>query len=124
MRCPSCTAENQPTAKFCVECGTAFKTPCVKCGFNNPAEARFCQECGASLKLGSASQSGVAVPPISLRNPTIDERPSLEPHETPEGERKTVTALFADIKGSMELMEELLDPEEARAIIDPALRLM
>jgi class 3 adenylate cyclase len=39
------------------------------------------------------------------------------------GERKTVTALFVDIKGSMELMENL-DPEEARAIIDPALKLM
>ena len=40
-----------------------------------------------------------------------------------EGERKTVTALFADIKGSMELMEDL-DPEEALAIVDPALKLM
>jgi class 3 adenylate cyclase len=39
-----------------------------------------------------------------------------------EGERKTVTALFADIKGSMELMEDL-DPEEARAIVDPTLKL-
>jgi class 3 adenylate cyclase/tetratricopeptide (TPR) repeat protein len=39
------------------------------------------------------------------------------------GERKTVTALFADIKGSMDLMEGL-DPEEARAIVDPALKLM
>jgi class 3 adenylate cyclase len=39
------------------------------------------------------------------------------------GERKTVTALFADIKGSTELIERL-DPEEARAIIDPVLRLM
>jgi class 3 adenylate cyclase len=43
--------------------------------------------------------------------------------QTIDGERKTVTALFADIKGSMELMEDL-DPEEARAIIDPALHLM
>jgi class 3 adenylate cyclase/tetratricopeptide (TPR) repeat protein len=34
-----------------------------------------------------------------------------------------VTALFADIKGSMELMEDL-DPEDARAIVDPALKLM
>ena len=40
-----------------------------------------------------------------------------------DGERKTVTALFADIKGSMELMEDL-DPEEARALVDPALKLM
>jgi class 3 adenylate cyclase len=34
-----------------------------------------------------------------------------------------VTALFADIKGSMDLMENL-DPEEARTIVDPALKLM
>ncbi len=34
-----------------------------------------------------------------------------------------MTALFADIKGSTELMEDL-DPEDARAIIDPALKLM
>jgi class 3 adenylate cyclase len=40
-----------------------------------------------------------------------------------EGERKTVTALFADIKGSTELMRDL-DPEEARAVIDPVLQLM
>ena len=40
--------------------------------------------------------------------------------EVTNGERKMVTALFADIKGSMELMEDL-DPEEARAIVDPAL---
>jgi len=58
-------------------------------------------------------------------NPTIAK---IRVADTPapeniEGERKTVTALFADIKGSTELMEDL-DPEEARAIIDPALRLM
>jgi class 3 adenylate cyclase len=41
----------------------------------------------------------------------------------PEGERKTVTALFADIKGSTELIRDL-DPEEARALVDPVLRLM
>jgi class 3 adenylate cyclase len=46
-----------------------------------------------------------------------------ETAEIPDGERKTVTALFADIKGSTELMEDL-DPEAARAIIDPVLKLM
>src|SRR5262245_6445687 len=40
-----------------------------------------------------------------------------------DGERKTITALFADIKGSMALIEDL-DPEEARAIVDPALTIM
>jgi class 3 adenylate cyclase len=43
--------------------------------------------------------------------------------ENLDDERKTVTMLFADIKGSMDLMEDL-DPEEARAIVDPALKLM
>jgi hypothetical protein len=40
-----------------------------------------------------------------------------------DGKRKTITALFADLKGSTALIEGL-DPEEARAIIDPALQLM
>jgi class 3 adenylate cyclase/tetratricopeptide (TPR) repeat protein len=44
-------------------------------------------------------------------------------HENIDGERKTVTVLFSDIKGSMELIEDL-DPEEARAIVDPALKVM
>ena len=59
------------------------------------------------------------------RNRTIHQFESLrrQPPENLEGERKTVTALFADIKGSTEL-EQDLDPEEARAIVDPALKLM
>ncbi len=123
MRCPSCNADNQPTAKFCVECGAAFQTSCGKCGFKNPPTAKFCQDCGTSLKPALASQFQVATPLTTLGKPGADERPSPETHEMPEGERKTVSALFADIKGSMELMEGL-DPEEARAIVDPALRVM
>src|SRR4029450_11278538 len=51
------------------------------------------------------------------------EQAALEARGAAEGERKTITALFADIKGSMALMEDL-DPEDARAIVDPALSLM
>jgi class 3 adenylate cyclase len=40
-----------------------------------------------------------------------------------DGERKTVTVLFAEIRGSTELMEDL-DPEDAQRIVDPALKLM
>jgi class 3 adenylate cyclase len=47
----------------------------------------------------------------------------LEARGATDGERKTITALFADLKGSTALIEGL-DPEEARAIIDPALQLM
>ncbi|HEV8716457.1 MAG TPA: adenylate/guanylate cyclase domain-containing protein, partial [Candidatus Binatia bacterium] len=47
----------------------------------------------------------------------------MEARGVTDGERKTITALFADLKGSTTLIEGL-DPEEARAIIDPALQLM
>ena len=40
-----------------------------------------------------------------------------------EGERKQVTVLFADLKGSMELLADR-DPEEARQILDPVLERM
>jgi class 3 adenylate cyclase/predicted ATPase len=88
---------------------------CDKCGAENPDSKRFCGDCGAALTAAGA-QGEVAHPPAPG---------AIAPAagEEPQGERKTVTALFADIKGSTELMEDL-DPEDARAIIDPALKLM
>jgi class 3 adenylate cyclase len=65
--------------------------------------------------------SSTIVPPTTKEIRVTPEQGDAAP--AIDGERKTVTALFADIKGSMELMEAL-DPEEARAIIDPALKLM
>ena len=60
-------------------------------------------------------------PPISYTPPHLAER--IRAASLVDGERKTITALFADLKGSTALIEGL-DPEEARAIIDPALQLM
>ncbi len=68
--------------------------------------------------MGSGSAAAEQQPPPSVR--VVSDNSDAHPLD---GERKTVTALFADIKGSMELMEDL-DPEEARAIVDPALKLM
>jgi len=83
----------------------------------------FCEDCGTALsgKAASAATSSPQAESAALNIRLTPEQPDAS--TTIEGERKTVTALFADIKGSMELMEDL-DPEEARAIIDPALRLM
>jgi predicted ATPase/class 3 adenylate cyclase len=60
-------------------------------------------------------------PPISYTPTHLAER--IRAAAVSDGERKTITALFADLKGSTALIEGL-DPEEARAIIDPALQLM
>jgi class 3 adenylate cyclase len=53
----------------------------------------------------------------------LAQQAAIEVRGTTDGERKTITALLADLKGSMALMEDL-DPEEARSIIDPVLALM
>jgi class 3 adenylate cyclase len=88
---------------------------CPNCAADNPDAKRFCGDCGTALLAATPDPPSRLIAPSAL---------SPDPAaELPEGERKTVTALFADIKGSTELMRDL-DPEEARAIIDPALRLM
>jgi class 3 adenylate cyclase/predicted ATPase len=117
MRCPGCSTENPDGAKFCIACGAALKSRCLKCGAESLPEAKFCAQCGASLQTTGAPVAAAT----ALASTLADS--GFATSEVPEGERKTVTALFADIKGSMELMEEL-DPEEARAIVDPALKLM
>src|SRR5712691_6472837 len=71
----------------------------------------------------SGSQSPASYTPQHLAERIRAEQAAMEARGASEGERKTITALFADIKGSMALMEDL-DPEEARSIIDPALALM
>jgi class 3 adenylate cyclase/tetratricopeptide (TPR) repeat protein len=117
MRCPKCARDNPDDAKFCVGCGNPFGIGCAKCGAENPPDAGFCKQCGTGLRTNAApSAAAVSFERISV---------SAEQSESAalEGERKRVTALFADINGSMELIEDL-DPEEARAIVDPALRLM
>ena len=70
-----------------------------------------------------AARSSGAAQPARPEKDTIALGAPFEPHDVLDGERKTVTALFADIKGSTELMRDL-DPEDARAIVDPVLRLM
>ena len=116
MKCAKCGAENREGAKFCNECAAPTEGSCPRCGSKNKQGAKFCDECGASLD-SSAPASPKKPNDSSIR--VIDSPVA----ENLDGERKTVTALFADIKGSMELMEDL-DPEEARAIVDPSLNLM
>src|SRR5215472_7581252 len=116
MRCSKCGTDNREGRKFCAECGEALASKCPRCGATNESGEKFCGECGAAL---GTSQSAAA---RKSNEPQI-RIAETSPPENLEGERKTVTALFADIKGSTEL-EQNLEPEEARAIIDPALKVM
>src|SRR5713101_6634987 len=88
---------------------------CAKCAAENPASQRFCGDCGAAM---------LAVTEVPTSRLAVTSAPSSVPDaEAPEGERKIVTALFADLKGSTQLMEDL-DPEEAHAIVAPLLRII
>src|SRR6266436_10342035 len=94
---------------------------CPSCGHANRAAAKFCEECGTRL----ASAAAAAEPPRAPRDYTprhlaekiLGSRTALE------GERKQVTVLFADVKGSMDLAEQL-DPEEWHRILDRFFQLL
>jgi class 3 adenylate cyclase/predicted ATPase len=121
MRCASCGTENPAGMKFCGNCGSALRARCPRCGRENPPEFKFCGECGAGLASAPEAVANVTKPSSAAAQVRV--RLEQQAGDEVDGERKTVTALFADIKGSMDLMEGL-DPEEARAIVDPALKLM
>src|SRR6266851_800899 len=122
MRCSKCGRNNREGRKFCSKCGVALAGRCPRCGASNEPGEDFCGECGAAVA-GNAVAAATGPPQAVSTAANIRVAPDSSSSEALDGERKTVTALFADIKGSMELMEDL-DPEEARAIIDPALKLM
>jgi class 3 adenylate cyclase/predicted ATPase len=122
MRCAKCGSDNREGRKFCAKCGVALAHQCARCGASNEPGEDFCGECGAAL--AAIAVAGDSLPQAASSIPDIRITPEQPDTSTLiDGERKTVTALFADIKGSTELMEDL-DPEQARAIIDPALKLM
>ena len=124
MRCSKCGCDNREGRKFCAECAAPLIATCAKCGAANEPKEKFCGECGASLTV--SAEPVIAQSPSAGPSIRVTSEPTVAQAEDPahlEGERKTVTALFADLKGSTELMRDI-DPEEARAILDPVLQLM
>ena len=125
MTCPGCQHENPGDAVFCQECGTRLEAACPSCGTPNQLGAKFCKKCGQRLSQTEAAQaapgprfgSPESYTPKHLAERIITSRAALE------GERKQVTVLFADLKGSMELLADR-DPEEARKLLDPVLERM
>ena len=112
MLCAKCNNGNPTDASFCEACGAKLELACPTCKALASPGARFCKKCGTALA-ATRPDSHPASPSESPIRVTADA--SSAPEDI-DGERKTVTALFADLKGSTALMEDL-DPEEARAII-------
>src|SRR5262245_19453239 len=99
MKWLRCQHEKSPGQKFCAECGARLAAVCSPCGASNPPAQKFCGQCGASLAQGvsaATSRPPEAYTPKHLAEKILTSRGALE------GERKQVTVLFADVKGSME----------------------
>jgi class 3 adenylate cyclase/tetratricopeptide (TPR) repeat protein len=121
MKCPRCQHENPPGSNFCLGCGTRLGATCGACGRELPAGSRFCNKCGTPVTAEAIEQPRFTSPasytPKHLAEKILTSKAALE------GERKQVTVLFADLKGSMELLADR-DPEEARKLLDPVLEHM
>jgi class 3 adenylate cyclase/tetratricopeptide (TPR) repeat protein len=119
MRCPRCQHENPEGTKFCAQCAAPLAAGCPACGAANPPGNRFCGQCAAPLTFDSRGKFAGpdAYTPKHLAEKILTTKAALE------GERKQVTVLFADLKGSMELLADR-DPEEARKLLDPVLERM
>jgi hypothetical protein len=115
---PALPAENRVGRCFCGECGLSLALTCPTCGFVNEGSEKFCGGCGAATSPNTVTPQGSPTPasytPQHLAERILTSKNALE------GERKQITVLFADLKGSMELLADR-DPEEARKILDPVL---
>jgi len=121
MKCSKCGHENRSGAKFCEECAAPLARACASCGGQLSPTAKFCPECAHPVAPAKAHQPQPPSP--DTYTPTHLAEKILTSKSTLEGERKQVTVLFADLKGSMELLADR-DPEEARKLLDPVLQLM
>jgi class 3 adenylate cyclase/tetratricopeptide (TPR) repeat protein len=135
MRCSSCGFENPAGMKFCGQCTAPLAPVCPTCGFENPPGFKFCGQCTASLAASPAvSEKSTREPSIRQSRAAASETAAaplayhlaekiLMSRAALEGERKQVTVLFADVKGSMELAEQM-DPEEWTTIMQRFFRIL
>jgi class 3 adenylate cyclase/tetratricopeptide (TPR) repeat protein len=125
MICAQCQSDNSFDAIFCDHCGAHLETACPKCGEPNRPGAKFCRNCGQLINQTSAAPLATVpgVPPPETYVPKHLAEKILATRHILEGERKQVTVLFADIRGSTQLIEGR-DPEEAQKLFDPVLHVM
>ena len=119
MNCSTCGHANPERTKFCGECGSPIAARCASCDTPLSPGVKFCGECGGKVAGSAAAGPPAAVPDRSPRDYTPKHLADkiLQSKSALEGERKQVTVLFADVKGSMELAQQL-DPEHWHGILE------
>ena len=111
MQCPRCRHDNPAGMKFCGECAAALAALCPACGTENPTANKFCRQCPASLRATDAPRfaAPAAYTPKHLAEKILTSKAAVE------GERKQVTVLFADLRGSWRLLTASRSLARARA---------
>jgi len=122
MECARCRHESPAGAKFCAECGAPMALDCARCRTRLPPQAKFCPECAHPVGTPAPAAETRFVSPADYTPKHIAEK-ILGSRGALQGERKQVTVLFADLKGSMELLADR-DAEDARRILDGVLERM
>jgi ABC-type oligopeptide transport system substrate-binding subunit/class 3 adenylate cyclase/tetratricopeptide (TPR) repeat protein len=133
MECPQCNTENPEAARFCLNCGARMALTCPQCGADLPPQAKFCIACGAAVSAALPGPGAVPAKVPASTEPIAERLQRLVPREYAERllatrgqvapERRTVTMLFSDVKGST-AMAEHLDPEDVLEIMDGAFDLL
>jgi len=121
MQCQRCQHDNPLEARFCEECAAPLARTCSNCGSPLRETAKFCPACAHPVAPSARAVERFGAP-ATYTPKHIAERIQTSKGAL-EGERKRVTVLFADLKGSMELLADR-DPEEARKLLDPVLERM
>jgi class 3 adenylate cyclase/tetratricopeptide (TPR) repeat protein len=147
MTCPNCRTDNPAGAKFCFNCGTAMPIACAHCGTPLAPNAKFCFNCGQPVAAASPTGASPGLAPGAAPVAPPSPSPVAEPGSSlarlqqyipkellaklenaratrsMEGERRIVTVLFCDVKGST-AMAETLDPEEWAEIMNGAFKFL
>src|SRR5688500_18776523 len=140
MNCPNCQTLNPEGAKFCFNCGTQLSMVCRNCGTRLAPKAKFCHNCGQPV--AAAADDSSQARPRAIDDVSGSPQPSersdarIEQYIPKEllgklqaaranrsmaGERRIVTVLFCDVKGSTAMAEQL-DPEEWAEIMNGAFK--
>jgi hypothetical protein len=122
MRCPACNTTNRDDAAYCLHCGSSLVPVCLRCGWELPSRAQFCDGCGTRRGDPTPAIVGWRDTAAAARRrlaPTAYADRQLAASGKMVGERRLVTILMSDVKGSGAMSRDL-DPQERLEILGGA----
>jgi class 3 adenylate cyclase len=117
VNCPNCQTDNPESARFCSNCGHSLTLNCPICSTENSLDANFCSNCGEQLDLAAAAPQDKLLQYIPKE--LLSKLEAARSGHAMSGERRVVTILFCDVKGSTAAAEKM-DPEDWAEVMNGA----